>query len=87
MGPILGVLVETLEAYFAAVKRSGDSSVDLQAYFQKLDMLARTLPPGTNPKLRHYLQQKSYRKAHEFLLGACPEPAERSDPEAGACGR
>ena len=72
-------LFETLAAYLDAVRKAGDPSVDLRAHFQKLDMLAKTLPPGTRPQLRHYLQQKSYRKAYEFLLGG--------NPQAGACGR
>jgi hypothetical protein len=79
MSPILKVLAETLQSYLEAVKKAGDPTVDLHAHFQKLEVLAKTLPPGTNPQLRHYLQQKSYRKAHDLLQGG--------DPEAGACGR
>ena len=72
-------LVETLEDYFEAVKQAKDSDIDLQPFFHRLDVLAKTLPPSAHPQLRHYLQQKSYRKAHQFLLGG--------DPEAGTCGR
>jgi hypothetical protein len=72
-------LLETLEGYLDAVKRSRDPGVDLKSYFDRLEMLSKSLPPGTQPQLRHYLQQKSYRKAHDFLRGG--------DPEAGSCGR
>jgi hypothetical protein len=45
----------------------------------ELDRLTRTLPPGSNPDLLHYLHKRSYEKARLLLEGL--------DPESGACPR
>ena len=74
-------LLQTLEEYLGAVKRAGDPDVNLQDYFQRIEVLAKTLPPTTHPQLKHYLQSKSYRKAYFFLTGRDEEN------EAGKCGR
>ena len=41
----------------------------LRAVSEKIDNLATTLPKPINPQLAHFLQRKSYDKAHEFLGG------------------
>lgn len=74
-------LLEALENYLDAVKRSGDPSVDLQSHFRRIELLAKTLPPATHPQLKHYLHSKSYRKAWMWLSGRGEENA------AGGCGR
>jgi hypothetical protein len=74
-------LLEALENYLDAVKRAGDSSVDLQAHFRRIEMLAKSLPPETDPQLKHYLHSKSYRKAWMWLSGRGEEN------EAGQCRR
>ncbi len=43
----------------------------------ELTRLTRTLPPGADPDLLHYLNRRSYEKARLFLEGI--------DPETGAC--
>ena len=48
---------------------------DLLPVFAELDTLAGQLPPETSPRLRHYLQQKSYEKARLFLEGRESENA------------
>jgi len=40
---------------------------DLRPLFARLDDLARRLPAGADPDLRHYLQRKSYQKARALL--------------------
>ena len=42
---------------------------DLKAKFERIDVLTRELPKGTDPQLLHYLQKKSYQKARLFLQG------------------
>lgn len=44
----------------------------LQPLFERIDRLAATLPPETDPELRHFLQRKSYAKAREWLEGCAP---------------
>ncbi len=53
---------------------------NLLPIFNRLDQLARELPPQTDPQLLHYLQKKSYEKARLFLEGRDAENA------AGNCG-
>jgi hypothetical protein len=58
----------TLDEYLAAVPRQQEPNApDLLALFARLDALEREID-GTFPaQLRHYLHQKSYRKAHLYL--------------------
>jgi hypothetical protein len=39
----------------------------LQNAATRLDQLIATLPPSTDPMLRHYLERQSYLKAYAFL--------------------
>ena len=48
---------------------------NLVPLFNRLDDLARQLPPQASPDLRHYLQRKSYEKARLLLEGRDAENA------------
>lgn len=39
----------------------------LQAVSEKIETLQATLPPSTDPRLKHYLERRSYDKALEWL--------------------
>jgi len=39
----------------------------LRAVSEKIDRLQDSLPPSTDPRLKHYLDRKSYDKALEYL--------------------
>ena len=39
----------------------------LRAVSEKIDRLQALLPPSTDPRLKHYLERKSYDKALEYL--------------------
>ena len=39
----------------------------LRAVSEKIDRLQESLPPSTDPRLKHYLDRKSYDKALENL--------------------
>jgi hypothetical protein len=43
----------------------------LRAASEKIDRLQESLPPSTDPRLKHYLERKSYDKALEFLESSC----------------
>jgi hypothetical protein len=64
----LARLARTLDEYLDAVTRQKEPDPpDLLALFTRLDALEAELGPDGPPQLRHYLHQKSYRKAHLFL--------------------
>ena len=66
----LGRLARTLEEYLAAVPRQREANPpDLMALFGRLDALEKEMDVAYPAQLRHYLHQKSYRKAHLFLQG------------------
>ena len=39
----------------------------LQAVSERIDAAQRALPPGANPRLKHFLENRSYDKALQFL--------------------
>jgi hypothetical protein len=39
----------------------------LRAVSEKIERLQESLPPSTHPRLKHYLDRKSYDKALEYL--------------------
>ena len=72
-------LKNALIAYFDAIDAQKNSELKekppLHPHFEALDRLAAQLPIDTDPQLRHYMKQKSYEKALNFLreLGeGCP---------------
>jgi len=78
----LSRLNRTLQEYLDAVPRQKmPDAPDLMALFARLDALERELCPGFPAELRHYMYQKSYRKAYLFLQDRDSENAN------GACSR
>lgn len=64
----LARLAHTLEEYLAAVPRQKEPNPpDLMALFARLDALEEEVDASYPAQLRHYLHQKSYRKAHLYL--------------------
>jgi hypothetical protein len=64
----LARLARTLDEYFDAVPRQKEPDPpDLLAIFAKLDALEGEIDSSYSPQLRHYLHQKSYRKAYLYL--------------------
>lgn len=65
---ILARLVQTLDEYLDAIPRQKEPNApDLMALFTRLDALESELDSTYPNQLRHYMHQKSYRKAHFFL--------------------
>lgn len=78
----LDTLRRTLEGYLAAVPRQKESNPpDILAFFRRLDELEALLDDTVHPQLRHYMHQKSYRKAYLFLSDRDEENTR------GNCGR
>jgi hypothetical protein len=43
----------------------------LRAVSEKIERLQELLPPSADPRLKHYLERKSYDKALEYLEAPC----------------
>ena len=60
-----------LHAYFEAVAKQRDadeaSRPPLIPHFKNLDRLLAEAPDGLDPRLRHFLEGKSYQKAMAYL--------------------
>ena len=78
----LARLAGALDDYFDAVPRQKEANPpDLLAIFSRLDVLQAEIDSRYPAQLRHYLQQKSYRKAWLYLQGR------DADNLRGNCGR
>lgn len=81
MRPIEQNLIEALDQLEdrTARLRTGQTDVDLAGCLRRLDELSASLPPDTDPRLRHFLQSRSYQKARLWLdrltAAARPSPA------------
>ena len=75
-------LARTLHEYLDAVPRQTmPNPPDLMAIFARLDALETEIDSSYPNQLRHYLHQKSYRKAHLYLQDR------ESENVTGNCGR
>jgi len=62
------LLHETLREYLAAVAaQKSPHPPQLSPLFLKLDSLEKEHAPHLDSRLRHFLESKSYRKAHDYL--------------------
>lgn len=78
----LARLARTLDEYLDAVPRQKEPNPpDLMALFARLDAHEAEIDASYPAQLRHYLHQKSYRKAHLFLQDRAAENLR------GNCGR
>jgi hypothetical protein len=73
MESALAELAQALRERLTVI-RDGESRRDhakhidrLRAVSEKIDRLQASLPPATDPRLKHYLDRKSYDKALEYL--------------------
>jgi len=75
-------LARTLDEYLDAVPRQKmPDPPDLMTIFARLDALEKEIDSSYPAQLRHYLHQKSYRKAHLYLADR------ESENVSGNCGR
>lgn len=51
----------------------------LRSIFISLETLESELAPHLDPRLRHFMESKSYRKAHDYLVALSSELANSSE--------
>jgi hypothetical protein len=82
----LARLARTLDEYLDAVPRQKEPGApDLLMLFERLDALETELDATYPSQLRHYMRQKSYRKAHLHLQNRdvfASSPASRYTPKS-----
>jgi hypothetical protein len=75
MESALADLAQALRERLAVIRdeesrRDGAKHIDrLRAVSEKIDRLRESLPRSIDPRLKHYLDRKSYDKALEYLEG------------------
>ena len=77
-------LLKALDHYLAAVEKrpaADGTRPDLRPAMEQLESVALEHAPSADAQLRHYLTQRSYRKAYHYLRG------EDHLNKAGNCGR
>ena len=52
-----------------------------------LDTLESELSPQLDPRLRHFLESKSYRKAHDYLSALASSGLANSSPSRQTCSQ
>ncbi|MEM9398869.1 MAG: hypothetical protein AAF984_01555 [Verrucomicrobiota bacterium] len=64
----LMILKTALETYFeAAAAQKSENPPDLKPIFENLDEAVKAAIPLASPRLKHFLESASYRKAYAFL--------------------
>lgn len=82
-----------LSEYLLAVRQGGANSTQ-DAWAEKLKSSAETLEtlltehsPQLDPRLRHFMESKSYRKAHDYLAALLSSKLANSPETRQSCAR
>ncbi|MCX6935201.1 MAG: hypothetical protein NTZ01_03270 [Verrucomicrobia bacterium] len=82
------LLHTALQNYFTAVAaQKSPAAPALTIHFNKLDALESQLASQLDPRLRHFLESKSYRKAHDYLESALSSKLVNPTPPRQTCTR
>lgn len=60
---------------------------DLAPHFVKLDSLEIELAPWLDPRIRHFMESKSYRKAHDYLTALLSSKLVNPTENRQSCSR
>jgi hypothetical protein len=81
-------LLKALHTYRSAVEAQKlPSPPDLIPHCLLLERLEAELAPQLNPRLHHFLESKSYRKAHDYLTSLSTSSLANSTKSAQSCAR
>jgi hypothetical protein len=81
------LIFQALQEYLLAVSaQKQPNPPDLIHHYVRLEQLESELSSQINPRLHHFLESKSYRKAHDFLtaLSSSPLANPKNSPQSCA---
>ena len=82
------LILQALQEYLLAVSaQKHPNPPDLIHHCLRLEQLESELASQINPRLHHFLESKSYRKAHDFLTTLSTSPLANSKNSAQSCAR
>ena len=86
-------LLSALADYLQMAQQGGAASMQaawaesLKTSMLTLDSLSSELAPQLDPRLRHFLESKSYRKAHDYLSALSSAGLANSPASRQACSQ
>jgi len=82
------LLFQALQEYLLAVSaQRNPTPPDLIPHCVRLEQLESELSSQINPRLHHFLESKSYRKAHDFLTALSTSSLANPKNPAQSCAR
>jgi hypothetical protein len=82
------LIFKALQDYLSAVSaQKHPNPPDLIPHCIRLEQLEGELASQINPRLHHFLESKSYRKAHDFLTALSTSPLANPENSAQSCAR
>ena len=82
------LIFQALQEYLLAVSAQKDPNPpDLIHHCLRLEQLESELSSQINPRLHHFLESKSYRKAHDFLTALSTSPLANPKNPGQSCAR
>ena len=80
------LILQALQEYLLAVSAQKDPNPpNLIPHCLRLEQLESELSSQINPRLHHFLESKSYRKAHDFLTTLSTSPLGNPKNSAQSC--
>ena len=82
------LILQVLQQYLLAVSaQKQPNPPDLITHCLRLEQLEAEHASQINPRVHHFLESKSYRKAHDFLTALSSSPLANSKDSAQSCAR
>ena len=82
------LILQALQDYlFAVSAQKHPNPPDLIPHCLRLEQLESELGSMIHPRLQHFLESKSYRKAHDFLTAVSTSPLANPKNPAQSCAR
>ncbi len=82
------LILQALQEYFLAVSAQKHANPpDLIPHCLRLELMESELSSQINPRLHHFLESKSYRKAHDFLTALSTSHLANPKNPAQSCAR
>jgi hypothetical protein len=82
-----GRLLHWMDICAAIAAQKHANPPDLIPHCLRLELMESELSSQINPRLHHFLESKSYRKAHDFLTALSTSPLANPKNPAQSCAR